>query len=137
MGKHFKLTNDEKEMLKENNITRYRFRSRIKQGWTTDEAIMLDSSFRMIDGVPTKKVYVANETLAVTSEEYFAMRSKGVTLNDFCIRYRRGATRHEAINTRIGESKYDKPPELIKARKKDYAQILFEQSCKQFLEVKV
>ncbi|MGW7919217.1 hypothetical protein ACWEXK_12405 [Staphylococcus xylosus] len=133
------LKNDEKATLKANGVTNNVFNQRIKRGWELYDAINLPNSFRTIDGEVRKSLVVDGVVFFIYPHHYYKMSAYKLDEYDLIKRIENGATLDEAVKSSRGCSIYDKSKEQREVEEKvrpTYAQLLFKQSCKQFLEAK-
>lgn len=140
------LSKDEKAVLKTNNVSNNVFNQRIKRGWDVYDAIHLPTAFRTIDGEVRKTLVTRNNVHFIYPHHYYQMQAHNLTNTDVIKRIQNGSSFDEAVNTPATKSEYDFAPhqEVHEAKqlqqadneKINYAQLLFEQSCKQFLEAK-
>jgi len=133
------LEKHEKATLNANGVTAAVFNQRIKRGWKLYDAINLPGSFRTIDGEIRKSLFVTGEVFFIYPHHYYKMLVYKLNEYDLINRILNGATLDEAVNSSKGNSEYDRS--VIQSKKEtktkpNYAQLLFEQSCKQFLEAK-
>lgn len=141
------LNKEEKALLKLNGVSNQTFNQRVKRGWDVYDAIHLPSSFRMYDGELRKTLVTRENVHFVFPNHYYKMQAHGLTSADVINRINNGAAFNDAINLLNGDSEYDEVqneekiielPQVQQSQdnKTSYAQLLFEQSCKQFLEAK-
>ncbi|WP_433912321.1 hypothetical protein [Staphylococcus sp. LKG3-3] len=140
------LDKDEKAILKANNVSKNVFNQRIKRGWDPYDAIHLPTAFRTIDGEVRKTLVTRDNVYFLYPNHYYQMQAHGLTNTDVIKRIHKGAAFDEAVNIPAGKSDYDELEEIVMQEapvkeqtddnKINYAQLLFEQSCKQFLEAK-
>lgn len=137
--KYRDLKNDEKATLNANGVTNVVFNQRIKRGWELYDAINLPNSFRTIDGEVRKSIVVNGVVYFIYPHHYYKMIAYKLDQYDLINRIENGATLDEAVNSSKGCSIYDKSVEQRKIEAKarpTYAQLLFKQACRQFLEAK-
>lgn len=132
------LSKEDKVILNANSVTNTAFNHRMKMGWELYDAINLPSSFRSVDGEIKRSINVNGEIYHIYPYHYFKMQFYKLSSYDIIKRIDNGATIEQATSVINGASKYDIAPvvEQEKDNKINYAQLLFEQSCKQFLEAK-
>lgn len=133
------LEKHEKATLNANGVTNAVFNQRIKRGWELYDAINLPSSFRTVDGEVRKSLVVNGEVFFIYPHHYYKMVAYKLNEYDLINRILNGATLDEAVKSSKSNSVYDKSVkqrELERKARPTYAQLLFKQACKQFLEAK-
>lgn len=133
------LDNIDKATLNINGVSNAVFNQRIKRGWEVYDAINLPNSFRTIDGEIRKSLLVNGTIFFIYPHHYYKMSAYNLNEFDVINRILNGATLDEAVKSSKGCNVYDKTFEQREEEKKarpTYAQLLFKQACKQFLEAK-
>ena len=132
------LSKDNKAILKTNEVTNHMFNQRMKTGWELYDAIHLPNTFRLIDGEIKRSISINDEIYYMYPHHDFKMKFYKLDTQDVVKRIKNGATMEQATSVVNSDSSFDKGRVAKKARvnKINYAQLLFEQSCKQFLEDK-
>lgn len=132
------LDEHDKAKLKSNSITNTIFNQRMRMGWELYDAINLPNTFRNVNGEILQELKVNDTTYRLYPHHYFKMQFYKLTNKDIGKRIENGATVEQATSAIKDGSIYDKG-KVVKKKKpkgKTYAQLLFEQSCRQFLEAK-
>lgn len=137
------LSSTEKEILRRNGVSVETYSRRLKLGWSEDNALFLDSTFRSSDHNIFKNFYANNETHKMTPSQYYSMKGKKLNYEIVQDRLEKGVTMNEAVTKKYGELKSDLyTDEEIEAMNKrnnkrqqsiDYAQLLFGQMMKNFI----
>ena len=133
------LDNVDKATLNINGVTNAVFNQRMKRGWELYDAINLPNSFRTIDGEVRKSLHVNGTIFFIYPHHYYKIVAYKLDEYDLIKRILNGATLDEAVKLNKGSNVYDKSFEQREQEKKarpTYAQLLFKQACKQFLEAK-
>lgn len=133
------LKDDEKAKVDENGVSNAVFNQRIKRGWEIYDAINLPNTFRTIDGEIRKSLVVNGTIFFIYPHHYYKMVDYNLEEYDLLNRILNGATLDDAVKSSKGCSVYDKTVEQREKEEKarpTYAQLLFKQACKQFLEAK-
>lgn len=146
------LTDNEKRILERGGIDRQTYNRRVSTHWSEEDALFLPSKFRLRDGEISYKLEFYTQTFWVLPRHYYRMQMNGLDEDIILKRIANGAANlNEAVERKKGLSRYDIPIHIREARQKrekatifntnnlkqiPYAELLFQQSCKQFLEVK-
>lgn len=137
------LTNIEKEILRRNGVSIKEYSQRLKSGWSEDNALFLDNTFRNGGTNIFKTFYVEDETHKMTPTQYYKMKGKKLNYDIIQNRLEKGISMSEAVSNRYGELNSDlyTDEELKQIDKRnnkrrqsmDYANLLFGQMMKNFI----
>lgn len=137
-----KLSKDEKAIVEESGLSKETYNRRMKNHWTKDNAMYLPPEFKRVGNQYIRRLYVDSIEIQVSVKNHYKMRAKGLTDEDVMNRIANGATLEMSIACSPGRSVFDKTYQervamyLEKERTVNYCDLLFQQSCRQFLEAK-
>lgn len=137
------LTKTEIAVLKRNGLTVQDYTRRRKLGWSKNNALFLDKTFRSSGNNIYKTLYAKNKPYKMSPTLYYRMKSNNLNIEIVQERLNNGIDIEAACTTTYGEFKSDLfTPEEIYAMEKEktkrkqsinYTNLLFAQKMRQFI----